>query len=849
MNPVRVSTFHSLVLLAILLGGCDAPPTVPAAAPPPAAAAEPGPEHLGAEAWPALQSPIAPDPAVEARIDELLARMTLEEKVGQVIQGEIRHVTPDDVRTYHLGSILNGGGAFPNDNKHASADEWVAMADAYYAASMDESDGGVAIPIIWGSDAVHGHNNVIGATIFPHNIGLGAAHNPDLIRAIGRATALEVRATGLDWTFAPTVAVAQDDRWGRTYESYGENPELVAAYAREMVIGLQGEVGSERFLDPDHVVATAKHYLADGGTEAGDDQGDARISEEELRDIHAPGYFSALEAGVQTVMASFSSWNGVKNHGNRYLLTDILKQRLGFDGFVVSDWNGHGQLPGCSSASCAAAMNAGIDMYMVIEDWKELWRNTLEQARSGEIPMERLDDAVRRVLRVKIRLGLFEKGPPSQRGVAGRADLIGHPEHRAIARQAVRESLVLLKNAGGVLPIRPGQRVLVAGDGAENMSKQTGGWTITWQGTDTEKSEFPGGTSILDGLRETIEAGGGQVEYSLDGSWSERPDIAVVVFGENPYAEYQGDRETLEFEPGEKRALPLLRSFQSAGIPVVSVFISGRPMWTSPEINASDAFVAAWLPGSEGVGVADVLVADAEGNPRHDFRGRLSFSWPDTPLQGQLNPHHDGYAPAFPLGFGLDYASGEAGPLSLNEDVPGLASGEVDIRLFYQGRKRAPWAVFIGVEGGPSMMMSGPQAVLPGGQVSARAIDMDVQEDALLVEFSGQAPAHATISGPGLDLSPWFDEGLLSFRLRLDQAPVAALELQLGEGSVDLGAFVGAEAGEWKTVSVPLHCFADDAAALAAAEPGFRLRSHGPARVAFGDVVFSPEGAAGLSCP
>jgi beta-glucosidase len=839
-----------VILVAALLGGCDAPPAPSSTGSGPVAPTETADAgHLGADAWPELRSPIAYDPAVEARIDELLARMTLEEKVGQVIQGEIRHVTPADVREYHLGSILNGGGAFPNDNKHATPAEWLALADAYYEASMDVSDGGVPIPIMWGSDAVHGHNNVIGATIFPHNIGLGAANHPELIRAIGRATALEVRATGIDWTFAPTVAVAQDDRWGRTYESYSEDPARVADYAREMVIGLQGEVGTERFLDADHVLATAKHYIADGGTANGDDQGDARIGEEELRDIHGPGYFTALEAGVQTVMASFSSWNGVKSHGNRYLLTDVLKERLGFDGLVVSDWNGHGQLPGCSSASCAAAMNAGIDLYMVIEDWKELWHNTLEQARSGEIAMARLDDAVRRILRVKIRLGLFEKGLPSTRGVAGRGDIIGNPSHRAIARQAVRESLVLLKNAGGVLPIRPGQRVLVAGDGAENMSKQTGGWTITWQGTETEKSEFPGGTSILDGLREAIEGAGGEVEHAVDGSWSERPDLAVVVFGEDPYAEYQGDRETLEFEPGEKRALPLLKGLQSDGIPVVSVFLSGRPMWVNPELNASDAFVAAWLPGSEGVGVADVLVADAEGMPRYDFRGRLSFSWPNTPLQGLLNPHHEGYDPAFPLAYGLDYASGEAGPGILNEDVPGLAASEGEIRLFHQGRTRAPWAVFIGVEDGASMLLSGSQAALPGGQVSIRAVDMDVQEDALLVEFSGEQTGFATITGPGLDLSPWFEQGLLSFRLRLDQAPGGALELQVGGGSVDLDARAGAAPGAWQTVTVPLRCFAGEAGELAAAEPAFRLSSAGRVRAAFGNVVFGPEGAGEMSCP
>ena len=368
------------------------------------------------------------------------------------------------MRRFDLGSVLNGGGSFPGDDKHASPEDWLALADDFHEASTDTSDGGVGIPAIWGVDAVHGHNNVIGATIFPHNIGLGAARNPDLIRRIGEITAREVRATGLDWNFGPTIAVARDDRWGRTYESYSEDPEIVTLYARALVEGLQGTVGSPEFLGEERVIATAKHFLGDGGTFEGLDQGDTRASEEELRDLHGAPYVAALDAGAQAVMSSFSSWHGLKLHGHAGLLTDVLKGRMAFDGLVVGDWNGHGQLPGCSNESCADTIRAGLDLFMVPEDWRALHRNTLRQARSGAIPEARLDDAVRRILRVKIRAGLLDSGRPSERALGGQFDLLGAPEHRDVARQAVRESLVLLKNDDG--PPAPLAEVARAGSGA-----------------------------------------------------------------------------------------------------------------------------------------------------------------------------------------------------------------------------------------------------------------------------------------------------------------------------------------------------------------------------------------------
>jgi beta-glucosidase len=579
------------------------------------------------EQWPRAASPESlTDARTEAFITELMEGLSLEEKVGQVIQADISAFTPDDLRDYPLGSILAGGNSAPGGNDRASPAEWLALTDAFRAVAAERRPGRTPIPPILGVDAVHGHNNIVGATIFPHNIGLGAARDPDLVRRIGQATAEEVAVTGFDWTFAPTLAVPRDDRWGRTYEGYGETPEIVVSYA--------------------------KHFLADGGTANGTDQGDARISEKELIEIHAPGYPPAIEAGALTVMASYSSWNGQKNHGNPSLLTDVLKGRMGFTGFLIGDWNGHEQVQGCTDVSCPQAFNAGLDMFMAPDSWKGLYANTLAQARSGEIPIARLDDAVRRILRVKVKARLFEADRPMD----GQFDRLAAPEHRALAREAVRKSLVLLKNNGNVLPLKASARVLVAGDGADNIGKQSGGWSITWQATDTSNADFLTGQSIHAGLAQALAAGGGKAELSPDGSFTTRPDAAIVVFGEQPYAEGKGDIPTLEYQPGTKTDLATLRKLKAAGLPVVAVFLSGRPLWTNPELNAADAFVAAWLPGTEGGGVADVLLRKPDGEVGHDFTGKLSYSWPKTAKGAPLNQGDSGYDPLFAYGYGLTYA-------------------------------------------------------------------------------------------------------------------------------------------------------------------------------------------------
>lgn len=624
--------------------------------------------------WPHVPSDVTLDPALDAQIASLLSQMTLEEKVAQMVQADIQHVTPEDVREYRLGSVLNGGGSFPNADRAATVADWLALADAFYDASMDTSGGGVAIPIIWGTDAVHGHNNVRGATLFPHNIGLGATRNPDLIERIGDATALEVAATGIDWNFAPTLAVVRDDRWGRTYESYSENPEIVRAYGGRMVVGLQGSPSSPDFLRGGQVIATAKHFIGDGGTDGGVDRGNNLSSEQQLIEIHAQGYLSALEAGAQTVMASYNSWQGEKLHGHRYLLTDVLRGELGFEGFVIGDWNGHAEVPGCSNESCPDAIAAGVDMIMVPEDWRAFLENTVQQVRDGVLDESRIDEAVRRILRVKALAGMFDKGRPSSRPHAGDASLVGSAEHRRLAREAVRQSLVLLKNSGGLLPLSSDAHVLVAGDGADAINRQTGGWSVTWQGTEVTNDDFPGATSIYAGIRNAVAAGGGRATLSVDGTFSERPDVAIVVFGEEPYAEMFGDLDSLSFSARYPEPLGLLRRLEQEGIPVVSVFLSGRPLWVNPELNASTAFVAAWLPGSEGGGVADVLFKDAAGNVRFDFVGELPFSWPATPSQTPLNVGDPEYQPLFAYGFGLTYESVDTLPDTLPESTSQMGS-------------------------------------------------------------------------------------------------------------------------------------------------------------------------------
>ncbi len=812
----------------------------------------------GVEAWPESSGPVRDSAAVTAKIEALLAHMTLEEKVGQIMQAEINDITPEQARTYHIGSILNGGGSTPARVRNANPKEWLKLADAFYKASV-KPDGGAIIPVFWGTDAMHGHGNVTGVTLFPHNIALGATRNPELLRQIGKATALEVRATGIDWVFAPTVAVVQNDRWGRTYESYSEDPAIVKMLAPALVEGLQGKPGTAEFLDSEHVIATAKHFLADGGTFGGNDQGDARISERELIDIHSQGYPAAIEAGVQTVMVSYSSWNGRKMHDNGYLVTDVLKGRMGFDGLVVGDWNGHGQVPGCTNANCPAAIKAGVDLVMVPNDWKGLIQNTLAQVRSGEIPMSRLDDAVRRILRVKMRAGLFNGKSPSQRAPA--MSVLGSSQHRALARQAVRESLVLLKNDKEILPLSPRQTVLVAGEGADHIGMQTGGWTVSWQGIDNTNQDFPGATSIYKGIRETVESAGGKAILSVNGDYKNRPDVAIVVFGELPYAEGLGDIPSLEFEPRNKKSLNVLKKLAGDGIPVVSVFLSGRTLWVNPEINASDAFIAAWLPGSEGGGVADLVFADPQGKPRHDFKGRLSFSWPKTPLQEQLNPHHPDYKPLFPLGYGLSYAAGGKALGKLPEDVVGVAKGELREIPLYVRQPLEPWIISITnrTDLKNNQLLSGVIVTLPAGDVAVRTSDKEAQYDALT--FSWQDAQYAVMmlnagDSRSLDLAQFLPRGALSFELKTIKPPSDELMLTVKcaatgcDRQLPLTATARAAAGKgWQTVVVKLSCLAREGDTFDRVTTPFLLASKGTGEISVANIRVIRSLQADIECP
>lgn len=829
MPASRRALFSAVALAALLTGGAATAQT----------STEPASATANPSAWPVAASPAAiTDARTEALIDALMARMTIEEKVGQLIQADIGSITPADLATYPIGSILAGGNSAPGGNERAPLKDWASLSRAFREAAAARP--GAAVPLMFGIDAVHGHNNIVGATLFPHNIGLGAARDPDLIERIGVATAQEVVASGADWTFGPTLAVPRNDRWGRAYEGYGENPEIVASYAGPMTRGLQGELVAGRPLAPDRIAGSAKHFLADGGTTNGVDQGDAAIPESALVDIHGQGYVPAIDAGVLTVMASFSSWNGVKITGNRSLLTDVLKERMGFAGFVVGDWNAHGQIPGCSNESCPQAINAGLDMFMAPDSWRGLYLNTLAQARSGEITAARLDDAVRRILRVKYKLGVFDR----DRSLEGRTDILGSEAHRALAREAVRKSLVLLKNEG-VLPIRPGARVLVAGDAADSIGQAAGGWTVTWQGTGTTNTDFPGGVSIWTGLETAVRASGGVAELSADGAWETRPDVAIVVFGETPYAEFQGDIETLDFGPEEP--LELLRRYKAAGIPTVSIFLSGRPLWTNPEINASDAFVAAWLPGTEGAGVADVLVAGSDGRAAFDFTGRLSFSWPRNAAQDVLNVGEPGYSPQFAYGYGLSYAA--PAPVGVLSEDPGVSAARSNADTYFtDGRVQSPWSLMLRDEGGDSRVGGVLAASSPRGTLSVRPTDGAAQESAFALTYTG--PAEALITGPAVDLSRQRNgDMVLAFSIRPDGPLSGPLELGFGRQRIDIAPLLAdARPGVWVTLKVPLSCFASTLSGVTVIEVPFALRSDAPLRLAIADVGLA-SGTAEAGCP
>ncbi|WP_390905070.1 glycoside hydrolase family 3 protein [Vibrio fortis] len=840
--------------------------------------------------WPSLESAIKKDPQIEARIAEILSRMTLGEKVGQMIMPEYRQVTPSEAKQYKIGSVLNGGGGWPNEDKYATAQEWAKQADSYWLA-LDEAYAGrgFRIPFMWATDAVHGHNNVYGATLFPHNIGLGAANNPDLLRQIGEVTAIEVAATGIDLTFAPTVAVPRDYRWGRVYEGYSESPDITYQYAPAIVEGLQGN--QQQLQTESKVIATVKHWLGDGGTHHGVDRGVNNSTEDQLRNIHALGYFSAIEAGAQVVMTSFNSWQEIdgyddsgddenhsgKLHGSRYLVTDILKEKLGFDGIVVTDWNGHGEVKGCTNANCPQAVLAGNDLFMVTDnkDWKGFYRNVIKQVRSGEIPMSRIDDAVTRILRVKMRAGLWFKPRPSYRLYAGDESLLGAEKHRMVARQAVSESLVLLKNNNQVLPLNSNnQTYLVVGSASNDMQKQTGGWTLTWQGNENRRTDYLYGETVLEAFIEHV----GEKRVFTDPATAPMDAIAIVVMGEDPYAEMFGDIKQhqsiaySELKASYKRDLRLLEQLKRQGFEVVTLFFSGRPLYITPELNLSDAFVAGWLPGTEAIGITDVLF----GVNGKDFTGRLSFSWPSDKCVSnvsRLESRIPDYAvpenerspqdspPLFEYGYGLNYQKAnqldeidiETKKIGCGTDIQ-TTKATHSFEIF--GRLASDQ--FVPKVSGQVTQWKGTfisrSKVTEIGTAHTTPINYKHQQDALSVSLGQSLPMQFYLQTPdkkGVDLTDYLFAGSdLEFDIVVFGSVPQSLKLA-SHCVYPCGAIasIGKELSKallnrdepWLTVKVPLSCLAENGVDFSDLNTPFLLYTDEPFDFDIGEVRYVPE--------
>jgi beta-glucosidase len=587
-----------------------------------------------------------PNLAVNQRVNDLIARMTLEEKIGQMTQVDKNSILLQDITEYEIGSLLSGGGGYPSPN---NPNGWADMTDRFQRMALKSRLG---IPLIYGADAVHGHSNVKGAVIFPHNIGLGAARDSELVKQVGRITALEMAATGVFWNFAPTVAVPQDIRWGRTYEGYSENTELVSSLSTAYILGLQN-TDNNGFGSRGTVLATPKHFIGDGGTAWGSamsrlvDQGDVQTDEEFVRKMFLPPYQNAIVNGARCIMISYSSWKGIKMHENKYLLTNVLKGEIEFQGFLVSDYQAIDQLPGDYYSDVVTSINAGLDMIMISQYYSKFIETLNEAVKRGDVPITRIDDAVRRILKVKFELGLFER-PFAERDLL---PLVGSPEHRVVAREAVRKSLVLLKNNNSVLPVsKKISSVIVAGSAADDIGIQCGGWTIEWQG---KPGPITTGTTILQGIRNTLEAGT-VVDFEVRGEFRAKKDhdgnkikadLGIVVVGEVPYAEGSGDQWDLSIT---KKDIEIVKRVRAQCKNLVLILVSGRPLIITKILDQCDAIVAAWLPGTEAQGIADVLFGD------YPFTGKLPYTWPDSmeqlPFHFDILDEHSGL---FPFGFGL----------------------------------------------------------------------------------------------------------------------------------------------------------------------------------------------------
>ena len=806
--------------------------------------------------WPSINSSITKDSNIEFKVQKILDQMTLEEKIGQMIQPNLRDVTPEEAQAYKLGSLLNGGGTWANNDKYASALDWAKTADEYWTALQEAyNDRPFSIPFMWATDAVHGHNNIFGATLFPHNIGLGAAYDPDLIYRIGIATAKEVTATGMDWTFAPTVATPRNLHWGRVYEGYSEDPEIVYHYAGKMVEGLQG---NPQDLRGEHrVISNVKHWIGDGGTIDGVDRGNNAYTEEQLLNIHAMGYISGLNAGAQVVMSSFSGWLNDKNvshdnqayndklSGSHYLLTEVLKNKMGFDGVIVSDWNSHAEVIACEDGNANYCINAGLDILMVTarNDWKSTISHAIEGVQSGEIPLSRINDAVTRILRIKMRAGLWEKPKPTERVNAGQQDTLGHREHKKLAREAVRKSLVLLKNKNNALPLTRKQSLILTGSAANNIQKMTGGWSMTWQGSDTTPDDFPGCQPLLKAIESVNTLSLTHYIESLTPK-TQLPDaeFAIVAIGEDPYAEIVGDIkswQTLEYSK-LKRAyrsdLETIRTLKKAGKKVITLFFSGRPLYVNEEINLSDAFVAAWLPGTEGAGITDIIFKNSTNDIEFDFQGKLSFSWPKMKHSFAVNripPHIPNYqipqqeqnpngkhAPLFNVGYGLNYQQDINQQMDLDNIPLDLAESASTETIATQAIE------FFGVlsTGDFALNMADHNCWLTGVEISGNnasrcatiesmPIDYIHQQDGRkLIFLGGDAMVYLqSIDQSPINLKPYLNaQGYLTIAIKLIEPPSGKVELAVhrdipNSPTLDITSRLSAlPLNEWSELSVSL---------------------------------------------
>lgn len=812
--------------------------------------------------WPKIESDISKDPLIEKEIQRIIALMTVEEKIGQIIQPDLRGVSPAEATKYKLGSILNGGGAWPNENKHATATDWASKADEYWFAVENAFEGRpFRIPFMWATDAVHGHNNAFRSTVFPHNIGLGCARDPELIEKIGRVTAIEVAATGLDWTFAPTVATPRDLRWGRVYEGYSEDPQITYHYASKMVKGLQGS--AEELKTDQHVISNVKHWLGDGGTDIGVDRGVNRYSEELMINIHAMGYFSGLEAGAQVVMSSFNSWVNEANydhstdikgeynhklHGSKYILNDVLKDKMGFDGLIVTDWHGHSEVSKCTHTDATYAINAGNDVLMVPvhEHWIGVYEQTLKDVNSGVIAQSRLDDAVTRILRVKMRAGLWDKPQPTKRSLACNEAMLGKKEHREIAREAVRKSMVLLKNNRSVLPLSKNSKILLTGSASDDLQKQSGGWNLTWQGDENTLADFPGATTMKTALE--AELGLDNVIHDPNlAQLDEDYDIAVVVFGEDPYAEMMGDIkewQNIDFaslKRSYRKDVKTIRKLHEAGKKIISVFFSGRPLYVNELICKSDAFIAAFLPGSEGEGLTDVIVGDEQGQPRFNFTGKLSYSWPNKKSSTSVNclPTHvpnyvvpdneqdptGEHKPLFEYGYGLDYADHVEQPQldSIELDEAINSDGTVshsEIELYGVKSTIGDFNLLICSEQQPAGIEVSRNNVVDIGTIVTTPFNYQLQQDAVELKFLN---GYSAVSLQPADkhsenLHLYADShAKLVFELNVIEAPTQSVFIGLEKPHVeagiitdkmiDLATIVDCQPGVWETIEIPLNRF------------------------------------------